>query len=113
MAEYKQSSPYNVAAFLLNPTYRYVKGVKQKTYVPEDEPFFCSVKTFGGTESNSNGVTVVENTANIETWYDPRITAACRIRIDNLDYEILGTPENINMRNQYLRFKVRGINGGA
>lgn len=113
MSEYKASTPFNVPVFLLIPTYTTVKGVRQKKYVAENEPFFCSFKTFGGTESNVNGVTVVENTAIIETWYDPRITANCKIRVNDCDYEILGTPENINQRNQYLKFKIRLIKGGA
>lgn len=113
MANYKPQAPFNVAAFLLIPTTTTVKGVIKKTFTAEDAPFFCSFRTFGGTEREINGVTVVEDTATIETWYDPKILSDCHIRINDIDYEILGTPENINMRNQYVKFKVRAIKGGA
>ena len=56
---------------------------------------------------------MVENTGVVQTWYRPDIKADCRLVIDGLDYEILGTPENINMSNQYLQMKVRAVKGGA
>jgi hypothetical protein len=30
-----------------------------------------------------------------------------------VDYEVMGSPENIEMRNQYLVCKVRKVSGGA
>ena len=116
MTDYKASVPFDVAAFLLVPSTTTVKGVLQKTFTKEAEPFFCSFKTFGGTEREVNGIIVVEDTATVETWYDPTITADCHICIDGIEgveFEILGTPENINLRNQYMKFKVRAIKGGA
>lgn len=113
MADYKPNTPFNVAAFLLVPTTSTIKGVPKKVYTAEKNPFFCSFKTFGGTEKISNDTIVVENTAVVETYYDPRIKSDCRISVDGLDYEILGTPENINMRNQYTKFKVKAVKGGA
>lgn len=113
MAEYKPSAPFTVPAFFLMPNVITTKGVKKKIFIPETTPFFCSFKTFGGTETQVNGVTSVENTAVIETWYDPKFKSDAGVRIGNVDYEILGTPENINMRNQYVKFKVRAVKGGA
>lgn len=113
MADFKAHTPYNVPAFLLVPTTEYIKGVPKKSFTAETEPFFCSFRSFGGTETQVNGVTVVENTATVETWYDPRITSGCNIRVADLDYEILGTPENVEMRNKWLVFKVRAVKGGA
>lgn len=49
----------------------------------------------------------------METWYRPDITSASMIRVDGKDYEILGTPENINMANIYLKIKVKAVKGGA
>ena len=60
-----------------------------------------------------NGVLVVENTATIETWFTTNIKASTQIEIDGLRYELLTKPENIAMRNKWLRFKVRAIRGGA
>lgn len=113
MAEFKPHTPYDVEATLLKPTTKYVKGVPKKSFTADAEPFMCNFRSFGGTETQVNGLTVIEDTATVETWYDPRITAGCNIQIDGLDYEILGTPENINRRNKWLVFKVRAIKGGA
>lgn len=118
MADFKPSLPYNVAAYLLIPKSQKIKGVLTKVYPKptEGELFYCSFKTFGGTETNKDGVISVVDTANIETWYRPDIKSDCRICLAQEPtklYEILGTPENINMRNQHLKFKVQAISGGA
>lgn len=112
MKAYKPNTPYNVPFFLIEPEAgKKVKGVKRVTYKKKEKPFFCSFKTFGGTEKVINDVIVREDTATIETWYDPSIKANCRIEVEGVIYEILGTPENIDMRNQYLVFKVRAVRG--
>lgn len=112
MKDFKPNLPFTVPAELLIATDKYIKGVLTKTYTKADD-IFISFKTFGGTESTSNGQTVVENTGVVQTWYRSDITASCRLVIGGLAYEILGTPENINMSNQYLQFKVRAVKGGA
>ena len=45
----------------------------------------------------------------------PISKADCHIvvRSTGVEYEIMGEPENINMQNQYMRFKVIGVKGGA
>lgn len=113
MADYKPNAPFNVPFFLLTPKEERIKGVLKKTFTKSEKPFYCSFKTFGGTQKVVNDVIVLEDTATLETWYDPRITANCNIEVNGQQYEILGTPENINMRNQYLVFKVRAVKGGA
>lgn len=113
MADYRPSVPFNMKAVLLVPSIVTVKGVRKKVYTPDDEPIFCNFKSFGGTEKVVNDLLVVEDTAVIETWYDPRITSECELEIEGTQYEILGTPENLNMRNQFMRLKVRAIKGGA
>ena len=113
MADYRPNNPFNVCATLLVPSMVIIKGVRKKVYTPDTEPIYCSFKTFGGTEKVINDLLVVEDTAIIETWYDPRITSECELEIDGVQFEILGTPENINMRNQFMKLKVRAIKGGA
>lgn len=111
---YKPNTPFNVPLFLLIPTTQTVKGSPKKVYPSQGIMFFGSFRTFGGTEHTENGLLAVENTAVVETWYRPDIKADCRVRdIDGTDYEILGTPENIGMRNQFLKFKIRAVKGGA
>lgn len=117
---YKPKTPFNVPFFLQTPTVSIVKGIPTKTFTESATTRFCSFRTFGGTESSENDLYSVIDTATVETWYDPAITAACRIRVAPTDgsgsgkvYEIISTPENIEMRNQYLVVKVRAITGGA
>ena len=111
---YRPQLPFTVAMELLAPTYTKVNGVRKKTFTSAGT-FFGTFKTFGGTERDVNGIYSIEDTANIETWYRPDITSACRIKLagTNAVYDILGEPENIEMRNQFLVFKVSRIKGGA
>lgn len=115
MADYKPSFPFSAAVELLTPTYTSNKGVQVKTFPDNGIRLNVSFKTYGGQETNVNGVHIVLDTASIETWYRPDITSECRIKLLSTGqvYEILGKPENINMRNQFLKFKVRAVEGGA
>lgn len=113
MADFKPHTPYNVPFKVLTATTKYVKGVLTKTYTELPDVYWCSFRTFGGTESTSNGMTVVEDTATLETWYDPVIASDCRLEVDGQMYEVLGTPEDINKRHQHLVVKVRAVKGGA
>lgn len=116
---YRPHTPFNVAMKLLTPTWTTAaNSTRKKTYpapddVPDDNVFFCSFRTFGGTEVERNGLTVIENTATVETWFRPDIKADCRVVLLQTGdiYDILGTPENIEMRNQFLKFKVRYVGG--
>lgn len=115
---YKAAVPFTTAAKILTPTTKTVKGTLKKTYpAPEEvnEVIFVSFRTFGGTENTSNGVYTVFDTASIDTWYRPDITADCRLYVCETGqiYEIKGTPENIDMRKQYLHFKVEKVGGKA
>lgn len=116
-ADYRPALPFTVPLRLLKPTYTQKHGVNVKTFpdVSAGVLIFGTFKTYGGTETTSNGVLSVEDTANIETWYRPDIKSDCIIAIadSGAKYEIVGEPENINMRNQFLKFKVRRVKGGA
>lgn len=117
MAEFKPSMPYSTAVLFYIPTKTYKKGVEVKTY-PTDENAIrlnCSFKTFGGTEMIVDGVLSVVDTANLETWYRPDIKPDCRFKVlaTGAIYEIIGAPENIDMRNQFIKVKVRTVEGGA
>ena len=76
---------------------------------------FVNFKTYGGTESVTNGVLSVIDTAQITTWYRPDIRSDCRLRrlSDGALFEIIGEPENLEQRSQILYFKVRRVKGGA
>lgn len=117
MAAFKLPGPLNVPLMLLIPEYTNSYGVDNKIYpdINDGILIYGSFRTFGGTERNVNGLYSIENTATIDTWYRPDITSACRIGLPETGaiYDILGEPENIAMQNQYLRFKVIEVKGGA
>ena len=114
MSNYRTSEPFNVPLYVFIPMHKTAKGSTKKIYPENGDLIFCSFRTFGGTEITSNDVYVIEDTATIETWYRPDIKSDCIVKTtDGKTYEILGTPENINMRNQILKFKIRAVKGGA
>lgn len=112
---YRPNTIFMTPMYLLSPVTETVKGVPVKRYpdVSGGTLIYGSFKTFGGTESVSNDVLTVVDTAVIETWYRPDLEADSRLVINGKTYEVLGTPENIEMRNQFMRFKVRAVGGGA
>jgi len=114
-AAYKPAAPFTVPIKLIVPVWEKVKGVRTKVYPQDGNLLYCSFKTYGGTESNSDGVYTVEDTANVETYYRPDIASDCRVLLPDTGavYDIINAPENIDMRNKYCKFKVRRVNGGA
>lgn len=112
---YKPTSPFSVALLLYSPIYANISGVRKKTYPNTGETFFGSFKTYGGTETTVNGIYSIMDTADIETWYNPDIRSDCRVQVAGTDkvYEVVGEPENIEMRNQFMKLKVRRVKGGA
>ena len=111
---YRPSEPFTTKLELFNPTYSTVKGVTVKNYpdTPTDV-INCSFKTYGGTEQTVNDVYSVIDTANVETWFRSDITSASIFKLGYKEYEVVGEPEDISMRHQYLKFKVRAVRGGA
>ena len=109
---FKLSGPLATPATLYNPTYSTSYGVPEKTW-DKGTQIFCTFRTFGGTETTVNDLTTVENTAVIETWFRPDITSESKLVVNGKEYEVLGDPEDISMRHQYLQIKVRQIKGGA
>ena len=111
---FRPSAPFVTAAELQNPTYTTTKGTKVKTYTKTDD-ININFKTYMGTESINNDVITVANTAIVETWYRPDITPESRIKIleSGQIYEVLGVPEDIELRHQFLKFRVQAIKGGG
>lgn len=110
---YKPSAPFNVSMMVLVPTFENVNGVPKKVYQDTGTIVNGSFRTFGGSEKIVNGVLTLENTAVVETFYTPTIKADCRIKLLDFNdiYEIMGEPENIELRNQFLKFKVKKVGG--
>ncbi|MDY3908281.1 MAG: hypothetical protein SOZ48_00880 [Eubacterium sp.] len=115
MKSFIPDTPYMVPAILKAPVSETIKGVPKKRY-QEIDTIFVSFRTFGGTETRSNEQIVVENTGQLETWYRPDIKSDCRIAIAGIDYEILGTPENIGIQDANItdvRVFTQIISGGS
>lgn len=114
---YRPKSNFNVGMKLLIPTWSTVSGVRRKTYPANGDIIFGSFKSYGGTvikEKGKDGIFTIEDTADIETWYRPDIKSDCRIMLESgAIYDIANEPENIEMRNQFMKFKVLRVKGGA
>lgn len=90
-----------------------VNGVSRHTYPATGDIIFVNWKTYGGTESSVNGLFSVIDTADITTRYRGDITVKCRLlREDGKIYEIVSEPENCDLNNKYLEFKVERVKGG-
>lgn len=99
---------------LQKPTEKKQYGVATKSWEDVGQ-IFVNFKSYGGTESVSNDVLSVIDTAQIVTRYRPDIKSDCRlVRLsDGAAFEILGEPENWVMESMFLSFKVRRVKGGA
>ena len=118
---YRPATPFTVPMKLLIPVTSRISGVLKKTFPdpnpkdPKDEPpgFFGSFRTFGGSEAERDGEYIVVDTATVDTWYRPDITADCRIYLVDTGeiYDIIATPEDIDRRHQYLQIRLRKVGG--
>lgn len=110
---YKPNLPFNVPALHLKRSLQKINGVNTEVFTEADKPFYCSAKSYGGTETTVNGIIVIKDTWNIETFYNPAFGKGDKIRFldDNTEYEILASPENINRACQYMKFKAERIGG--
>lgn len=118
MKAYNPKTPFSTPMKLLIPISKErIKGTLVFKYPdPEKDEvplIFGTFRTFGGTELNSNDTVAVIQTATIETWFRPDIKSNCRIYLCETQetFEIKGAPENILMRNQFLKMKVQKIGG--
>lgn len=111
----REASQMTTVMRLQQPTSESAYGVSTKVWRDTSLVIRCNFKSYGGTETADNGILSVEDTAQIVCWYHPDIKGGCRlIRLsDGAAFEILGEPENIEMRNQFLKFKIKRVKGGA
>lgn len=70
-------------------------------------------KLKGTSEITANGLTVVNDKTTFTTWYKPDFAASDILTIGGIDYKIIGTPENVEMRNRYSVLMLERISGGA
>lgn len=100
---------------LQTPETSNIMGVLSKTFTDSGKAFTANFSTYGSTEIVSNDVLTVEENTTVTTWYSPDLVAGCRIKrlTDGAVFEIVGEPENIEMRNMFSVCKVRRVRGGA
>jgi hypothetical protein len=70
-------------------------------------------KLKGTQEITANGLTVVNDKTTFTTWYKADYEASDILTIGGIDYKIIGTPENVEMRNRYSVIMLERISGGA
>ena len=119
-AQYRPSLPFSTALIVLKQTYKKVAGVRTKVLpdLSEGVRINGTFKTYGGHRSEEktvDGLLSIEDTAYVETWFRPDITSDCVIALADTGakYEIINEPENIDRRNQFLKFIVRRVKGAV
>jgi hypothetical protein len=70
-------------------------------------------KQKGTAETNANGLTVINEKTTFITWFKADFAAKDILTINGIDYEIIGEPENVEMRNRYAIITLERISGGA
>ena len=97
-----------------SPTVTTYNGVRTKTFAVSGETIFVNWKSRGGTESTVNGVVSILDTAIVTTWYRSDITSGSRLKLaDGRIYDVISEPENIEMQNRFVQFKVQRAKGGV
>lgn len=70
-------------------------------------------KQKGTVETNANGLTIINEKTTFITWFKADFAAADILTIGGVDFEIVGNPENVEMRNRYSVITLERIGGGA
>lgn len=110
----KEINELRTAVTLLTPTHKTFNGVKSKSYPETGQTIFVNWKSKGGSEKIVNGVSVIEDTADVVTWWEPEITSDSLVKLSSgVKYEIINEPENVEQQNVFMTFKVRKYLGGS
>lgn len=70
-------------------------------------------KQKGTAEIAANGLTVVHDKTSFITWFKKDLEAGDVLTIGGVDYEIIGSVENVEMRGRYAVLNLEKISGGA
>ena len=109
--------PANIREFVTpaehkKPTTQIINGHNQKTYTAVGT-IKGKFKQKNTSELNANGIVIVETKITFTTWWSNNLTAQDILTINNIDYEIVGDPENVEQRSRYAVLTLRLIKGGA
>lgn len=110
---YVPSAILNIPCKILHVTYEKVNGVNTPVETESENVVWMSCKSYGGTEKIIDEQYTIIDTIVFTTYYRPDITAQDRIKIltDGSVWEILNTPENIELRGSFMTFKGRRWHG--
>lgn len=110
---YVPSSILNVPARIWNSVEKRVNGVMSREYEPCEDVIWVGAKSYGGTEKNVDGIYTIEDTIEFTMYYNPEMKSSSRLELlgDGSMWEVLNTPENIDMRGAFMRFKGRRLHG--
>lgn len=111
--QYIPQAPFNVPFRIQKAQITKINGINSLDYIEDKEVYFCSARAYVGTSKNVNDISAEEDTLTIDSYWIPNLKRNDRIRLldDDSIWELYVSPENINRRNQYARFKVIRING--
>ncbi len=70
-------------------------------------------KQKGTAEITANGLTVVNDKVTFITWFKKDLAARDVLTIGGVDYQIIGSVENVEMRGRYAVLNLERIGGGA
>lgn len=110
---YIPSQILNVPARIHHCTYEKVNGVNTAVYTECEDIVWVSAKSYGGKEQVVDGQYTIIDTMTFNTYYRPDIQAQDLIELVETGdkYEILNTPENVEMRGMFMRFEGRRYHG--
>lgn len=70
-------------------------------------------KLKGTAEIGANGLTVVNDKTTFITWFKSDLASSDVLTIGGVDYEIIGSVENVEMRGRYAVLNLEKLSGGA
>lgn len=89
-----------------------INGRTQKSVV-EVATLRGKFKQKGTSEINANGLLVVNDKTSFITWWKEDLASGDILTIYGVDYEVKGTPENVEMRGRYAVLNLEKLSGGA
>lgn len=109
--------PANIREFVTSAIHKkaaevVINGRTQKQYT-EVGTVRGKFKQKGTSEINANGLTVVNDKTTYTTWYKTDYEAKDVLTINGIDYEVIGTPENVENRGRYSVLNLERIDGGS
>ena len=106
---------FKTAATHKKPIYDKVNNRTQKIGYADVGTIRGKFKLKGTIETTANGLTVVVDNTTFITWYKKvnPFEAKDVLTINGVDYEIVGTPENVEMRGLYSVINLEKVSGGA